>query len=117
MKDQSMLPVAINDLMKSTIRPPEHYILRPTLEQVQAFVATEFAFDIETTGWQTSKQIITMVGLSDKPFHALVVPFRGAYITELKRIFTNAKVLIGQNCVQFDCPILFAALGLEWRSE
>jgi hypothetical protein len=43
MKDQTMLPVAVNDLMKSTVQPPEYYNLRPTLEDVQAFTATNSA--------------------------------------------------------------------------
>lgn len=114
MKDQTMLPVAVNDLMKSTVQPPEYYNLRPTLEDVQAFTATEFCFDLETSYWQLGTPQITMVGLSDKMHHAIVVPFRGAYIGELKRIFRNATSLIGQNCAQFDIPLLFKALDMEW---
>jgi DNA polymerase I len=114
MRDQAMIQVAINDLLKSTILPPEHYNLQPTLEEVQAFTATEFAFDIETTGWRTGKPEISMVGLSDKMYNAIVVPFRGAYKEELKRIFRNSTSIIGQNCIQFDIPKLFEALNMEW---
>lgn len=114
MKNQAMLPVAINDLLKSTIIPPEYYNLKPTLEEVQAFTATEFAFDIETVGWGIGKPQISMVGLSDKVHHAIVVPFRGAYKEELKRIFRNATSIIGQNCIQFDIPTLFDSLNMQW---
>lgn len=104
MRDQKMLPVVINDLRKGLIPPPENYILYPSLQQVQAFKAEEFAFDIETS-YDASRRI-SMVGLSASPTTAIVVPFTGAYIPELQRIFANAISLIGQNHIQFDLPIL-----------
>lgn len=112
-KDQLYYPVVVNDLRKSTIQPPENYNLYPSLDDVKAFTATEFAFDIETRGW--SEEIIC-VGLTDKAYHAIVVPFHGAYIDELRRIFLNAETLIGQNIVQFDIPLLFKQLGIEWTN-
>jgi DNA polymerase-1 len=116
MKDQVLLPVAVNDLMKSTVLPPERYVLQPTLEEVQAFTATEFAFDIEVPKYRTMGEHapVEMVGLSDRLYHAIVVPVRGAYLGELKRIFGNATSLIGQNCIQYDIPKLFGQLGMEW---
>jgi len=113
-RDQSMLPAVISDLAKTLNLAPEHYNIQPTLEDVKAFTATEFSFDIECTR-DTGK--ITMVGLSEKPFHAMCVPFSGVYIPELKRIFENAKVLYTQNGIAFDIPRLFPQLGLEWRPE
>jgi uracil-DNA glycosylase family 4 len=113
-RDQSMLPAVVSDLKKTLDLAPEHYNIQPTIEDVRAFTATTFSFDIECVR-ETGK--ITMVGLSDKPFHAMCVPFSGIYIPELKRIFENAKVLYTQNGIQFDIPRLFPELGLEWRPE
>jgi DNA polymerase I-like protein with 3'-5' exonuclease and polymerase domains len=106
MRDQVLLPVVINDLRKSLQQPPENYILHPSIEQVRAFTATEFAFDIETAYWFGDAARITMVGLSDRLYHAMVVPFQGEYVRELKRIFRAARAVIGHNSIQFDMPIL-----------
>lgn len=114
MRQQDLFPAVVNDLKKSTNIPPENYILHPTLEQVQAFTSTEFAFDIETN-WPTSREI-TMVGLSDQPFHAIVVPFRGPYKRELERIFSNATLVIGHNSIQFDIPYL-QEYGIKFNQE
>lgn len=103
-KDQLMYPVVVNDLSKSLAQAPENYNLLPSLADVQAFDATTFAADIETDGWNTD--IIRMVGLCAKPTEAIVVPFQGAYIEELKRIFRNAELVITQNGIQFDHPVL-----------
>lgn len=100
---QSMIPAVVSDLKKGVQLPPEHYNLTPTLDDVAAFRSTKFTFDIETNGF--TKQI-TMVGLSDRPYHCVVVPFRGAYIAELKRIFANAEQVIGHNIISFDLPVL-----------
>ena len=108
-RDQTMLPVVINDLMKSAKVPPENYNLYPSLADVQNFKATRFAFDIETMGrnedgnWSTD---IRMVGLCASDWTALVVPFTGAYIPELQRIFANAEEVIGHNSIGFDAPLL-----------
>jgi len=102
-RDQSMIPVVINDLKKSCIVPPEFYNIEPTLEDVRNFTATEFASDIEC---DIATRRITMVGLCAKPFYVMVVPFRGPYIHELKRIFAAAKRVYGHNLVQFDVPLL-----------
>lgn len=102
-RDQTMVPVVVNDLKKNTVVPPEYYNLTPSLEDVRSFTAAEFAFDIETK-WGSNA--ITMVGLCARNYHAMVVPFTGAYIPELKRIFANARSLFGQNHLQFDIPVL-----------
>lgn len=103
-KDQSMFPIAVSDLKKGTIVPPEYYNLTPSVADLQTFDATEFSFDIETK-WGDNKQI-TLVGLCAKPYHVIVVPFSGNYIPELKRIFAGAKTVFGQNVLQFDNPVL-----------
>lgn len=111
---QAFLPVQINDLKKSLVVPPENYNLFPSLEDVQAFDAKVFALDIETT-YPRVPQEITLVGLSAERFKAMVVPFRGAYKQELKRIILNATDIITQNGIQFDCPMLFEALDIKWE--
>lgn len=113
-REQSIMPAVVSDLQKTTDVAPEHYNTHPTLDEVRAFTATEFAFDIECIR-ETGE--ITMVGLSDRPFYALCVPCSGAYKNELRRIFENAKVLYTQNGIGFDIPRLFPELGLEWRPE
>ena len=107
-KDQAMYPVVVNDLRKTLDIEPERYNIYPSLSDVKSFVSTKFAFDIETVGWTTGTTRISMVGLSAKDYEAIVVPFEGEYIDELRRIFANATEVIGQNIVQFDLPILQA---------
>jgi len=102
-RDQELIPCVVNDLRKGLVAPPEYYDPFPELETVRNFKATEFCFDIETWGW-TGK--VKMVGISDRPYHVLVVPFTGAYIPELKRIFRDATSVIGHNVLQFDIPVL-----------
>lgn len=103
-RDQAMIPVAINDLRRSLEKEPERYNIYPTIEAVRNFKAKKFAFDLETNRWNNRE--IYMVGLSASPYEAMVVPFQGVYVEELKRIFAEAEEVIGQNLVQFDLPIL-----------
>jgi uracil-DNA glycosylase family 4 len=118
MKDQTMLPVVINDLRKDLTIPPEYYNLYPDIDTVKAFKAKVFAFDIETPAYRElgDDAPITIVGLSDSLNRALVVPFTGAYIDELRRIFGNATEAIGHNAIQFDIPRL-ARDGVNVRPE
>jgi uracil-DNA glycosylase family 4 len=102
-KDQAMLPVAINDLRKPLEKEPEFYNIFPSLADVKAFRATKFAFDIETSGWTKE---ISMVGFSAEDYTSIVVPFQGEYVNEIKRIFREATEVVGQNCIQFDLPVL-----------
>ena len=111
-KDQSMVPVAVEDLRKTLFRESESYNLYPSIDAVRAFNSTVFAFDIETSRQDNSK--IFMVGLSDAAGTATVVPWQEPYIGELKRIFWAAEAVIGQNLIQFDLPIL-AAAGVKIR--
>lgn len=110
MRDQSMLPVTANDLTKSLVEPPEHYKPFPSIEEVRAFTATTFAFDIECPKYRTMGETAPaeMVGLCASATEAICVPVRGEYHSELKRIFRNAKAVIGHNCIQFDLPKLEA---------
>lgn len=102
-RDQAMFPVAINDVRKTLELEPEHYNIYPSLDDVRAFRAKKFAFDIETSGWTKE---ISMIGFSAEDYKAIVVPFTGEYIDEIKRIFIEAEEVIGQNLVQFDLPVL-----------
>lgn len=111
-RDQSLLPVVVSDLKKSLVQAPENYNKFPTLDEVKAFDATFFSFDIETN--RSTGEIIC-VGLCSKAGTAMVVPCKGAYLAELKRIFINAEYLITQNGLQFDIPRLFPVLGIEWK--
>jgi len=108
MRDQSMLLVAANDLKKSLEEPPEHYKPFPSIEDVRAFTATTFSFDIEKPKYRTmgDNAPIEMVGLCATSTEALCVPVRGEYTAELKRIFKGAKAVIGHNCIQYDLPEL-----------
>ena len=98
-KDSSMIPATISDMGKGIAVPPQYYNTKATFDDIANFTATNFCFDIETNRYTNQ---ITMVGLSCKPYHVLVVPFQGRYIDELKRIFANATRVIGQNIVGFD---------------
>jgi len=119
MRNQVYYPVAVNDLRKTLEVPPEHYNLRPSLEDVQNFTATTFAFDIETPKYREMGEHapIEMIGLSDSNYHAIVAPCRGAYLVELKRIFRNAKAVISQNGTQFDLPQLKEKLGVTISAD
>lgn len=102
-KDQSMYPVAINDIRKTLDIEPELYNIYPSIDDVKKFTAKSFAFDIETDGWTKR---ISLVGFSSKDYEALVVPFVEPYISEIQRIFWDAEEVIGQNIIQFDLPVL-----------
>lgn len=108
MRDQTMLPVAANDLTKSLIEPEEHYIPFPSIEDVRNFKATVFSMDIECPRYRTigPDAPAEMVGLSSAATSAICVPIRGEYIAELQRIFRDAEAVIGHNCIQFDLPKL-----------
>lgn len=108
MRDQSLLPVCINDLRKPLTVPAEHHTLFPSLPEVQAFQYTTFSYDIETPAYRTmgDRAPVEMVGLCGTDGEAICVPFRGHYIPEIKRIFRNAKEIIGQNSLVFDEPRL-----------
>jgi uracil-DNA glycosylase family 4 len=110
---QGMIPVVISDLKKGTNIPPEYYNLAPTLDDVASFRSKRVCFDIESD-IKTGKT--TLVGLSDRPFHVMVVPFRGAYIKELERVFREADEVIGHNIISYDLPHLKDE-GIEIRQE
>lgn len=112
--NQVLLPVIINDLRKSLQLSPEYYNLHPSLEDVQNFRSKIVCFDIEKPKyWTMGKHApIEMCGISDRPYHVMVVPCSGAYLSELKRIFREADVVIGQNIVGYDLPEL-EAIGVK----
>ena len=108
MRDSAMIPATISDLCKGTQIPPQFYNLEPTVDDLREFSARTLVMDIETEGFHGA---ISMCGIQDaaKPYHVIVVPFRGAYVPELKRIFSEAEFIVGQNCLSFDLPVLKAA--------
>ena len=108
MRDQTMFPVAVNDLTKSLEQPPEYYRPFPTLDEVREFRFKRFAFDIEKPKYRElgPNAPVEMVGLSARDCFAMCVPFTGAYIAELKRIFREAEEVVGHNCIQYDLPEL-----------
>lgn len=118
-KNQELMPVVVNDLRKTLVIPEEHYNLYPSLDDVKKFNHKKFAFDLETSYGKnpaTGKYDIKIVGLCAKGTEAIVVPWAGAYIPELMRIFCNAEELIGQNSIQFDYPIL-ESYGILFRPD
>jgi len=98
MRQAKMFSVVVGDLKKSLVLPPERYNLFPTLQEVKDWNAKDFAFDFE---WDRDGNI-TVCGLTDRFYSAIVVPFAGAYIPELKRIFESATSLIGHNIINAD---------------
>ena len=110
---QGAIPTVISDLKKGLTPPPEHYNLKPTVEDVLSLRHTKnLVVDIETNIFSGQ---ITMVGLSDKPYHVTVVPFRGPYIGALKSVILTCESIVGHNVIMFDIPRLFQALGIEWQ--
>ena len=108
MRQASMFSVAKHDLRRGLELPPENYDLHPSLDTVRNFRASVFSFDFE---WDNAGNI-TLCGLSDRWYHAIVVPFAEGYIQELKRIFEEAEILIGHNIVDADTAY-FDRLG--WK--
>jgi uracil-DNA glycosylase family 4 len=106
MREQAKFPVVVSDLKKSLVQPPEYYNLYPSIGDLQDFEATEFAFDLECNRFNHNE--IYLCGLSSKRFEAIVVPWKGPYVKELRRIFAAATVLKGQNILGFDLPVLEA---------
>ena len=99
MRNANLFSVAVGDLRRGAVVPPEKYELYPTLDDLKRFKSTEFSFDFE---WDMETGEITLCGLSDRYYHCLVVPFCGPFIPELKRIFEAATLLIGHNIVGAD---------------
>lgn len=110
-RDQSMIPATISDIQKGVTVPPQNYNLQPTVEELEAFHAKTLVFDIETNRFSNQ---ITMVGITANPYRAIVVPFRGVYISQLRRIFEEAEEVVGQNIIGFDLDHL-AECGIKPR--
>jgi len=108
MRQPGMFSVATKDLRRSLDLPPEEYDLYPSLETVAGFKATTFSFDFE---WDSFGDI-TMCGLADRWYRAIVVPFVRPFISELQRIFEAAEVIIGHNVIDADMAY-FDRLG--WK--
>ncbi|MDE1766592.1 MAG: hypothetical protein KGI27_10040 [Thaumarchaeota archaeon] len=112
MRQAKLTSVVVQDLKKGLVLPPEHYNLAPSLEEVRSFKSEVFAFDFE---WDRDGNI-THCGLSDRFYSALVVPFRGPYIDELRLIFERARGLIGHNIIGADLKYI-EQLGWSLRED
>jgi uracil-DNA glycosylase family 4 len=102
MRQAKLTSVVVRDLRRSLALAPEHYNLFPTMEDVKRFKSKSFAFDFE---WNAAGEI-TICGLSDRFYGAIVVPWREPYISEVRRIFENAEHIIGHNIVGADLPFI-----------
>ena len=101
MRQAKLVSVTVGDLRKGLQVPPENYNLFPSLQDVQRFRSRTFAYDLE---WD--KNGITVCGLSDRFYGAIVVPWIDPYISELRRIFESADSIIGHNIINADNPWL-----------
>jgi uracil-DNA glycosylase family 4 len=108
-RNQELLPAVVADLKKSLNVASENYNTHPSIDDVRGFSAREFAFDIETI---RATGEITMVGLCASSTSAMVVPAKGPFLDELRRIFDAATAVVGHNCIQFDLPRLHG-VGVE----
>lgn len=111
LRDQAQIPVVISDLKKSLVMPPEKYNLYPSVGEVEGFRFKTVCIDLECNRYT---QEISIVGIAGRPFEVLVVPFRGPYKAELRRILLEAEEIIGWNIIQFDLEILCKALEIEY---
>jgi uracil-DNA glycosylase family 4 len=102
MRQAKLSSVVVKDLGKSLVLPPENYNLFPTLEEVEKFVSRSFAFDLE---WDSSG-CVTVCGLCDRFYTALVVPWVEPYLGVLRGIFERATDLVGHNIIQADLPFV-----------
>ena len=114
MRDSRLFSVcATKDFRMQPVAPPENYDLSPSIECVRKFKSKRFAFDFE---WDMGTGEITLCGLTDRWFNAIVVPFVEPYIKELKRIFEDAEELIGHNIVGADTKY-FERLGWNVKAQ
>lgn len=106
MRNQMWFPIAKHDLTKSLVTYPEDFNLNPSITELQNFQSKNIAFDLE---WDSDGNI-TICGIADKEYKAIVCTFEEPYISELKRIFESATDLIGHNIISADLPY-FKKLG------
>lgn len=97
MRSAKFVSVTVGDMRKPLVIPPEHYNLQPSLADLQRWRSKVFAFDFE---WD--RDGISICGLSDRFYGAVVVPFMEPYHSELRRIFEEAECLIGHNIIGAD---------------
>lgn len=102
MRQATLCSVVARDYGKSLHLPPENYTLFPRLEEVEDFKSKVFAFDLE---WDRQGNV-TICGLSDRFYSAMVVPFFEPYLSILRRIFEEATDIIGHNIIHADLPFI-----------
>lgn len=97
-RDFKYTSAVVSDLRKSLDLPPENYDLYADAPRLATFTSPKVAFDFEWT-WDGD---ITICGISDRLYSAVVGPWAGACIGEFRRIFENASDLIGHNIIGAD---------------
>lgn len=112
MRQATMYSACVRDLRKPLAVPPENYTLYPTLSEVREYAPKVVSFDFE---WDRDGNI-TLCGFSDKLYQAIVVPFEGEFIAEIRRIIEGATDLIGHNIIGADTTY-FARLGWDVRAK
>lgn len=98
MKSPKFASAVIADFTRGLTIDPENFNLFPNLADVRRFKSKSFAFDFE---WGHDGQV-TLCGLSDRFFGAMVVPMQEPYKSALKEIFESATHLIGHNIIGAD---------------
>lgn len=95
MRQAKLVSVTVGDLRKPLAIPPENYNLTPTPSDLARFKSREFSIDFEWDGGHN----ITLCGLSDRFYSAIVVPFTEPYIGILRGIVESASCIIAHNAI------------------
>lgn len=109
MREQRMWPAVLSDLKRPLAIAPENYILQAGLPEMQSLLGSEvLSLDLETnTAEPPLRDIeIRLLGLTDKKFEGLCTTWGEQQRQLLQRLINNTKTLVGQNCLQFDLPLL-----------
>lgn len=112
MRNAHLGSVVVSDLKKGLELPPEKYVLYGSYEDLAKFDARCFAFDFE---WDY-KGDITICGLCDRYYNALVVEWEEPYISRMKEVFESAEELLGHNIIGAD-TLQFEKLGWRVRAK
>lgn len=97
-RDFKFTSAVVSDLRKGLDLPPENYDLFADAARLSLFKSLKLAFDFEWT-WNGD---ITIAGISDRLYSAVVGAWNGANIDQFKRIFESATDLIGHNIIGAD---------------
>lgn len=103
MNDQSLLPLIYSDLKRTLAVPDEQYIIYPDPAVLAEFSRSAFALDIETDIPPTK---IRMFSISNAANTGVVVRWTDDTVAQVSALLRGAKVVYGQNLIQFDLPHL-----------